>query len=200
MPQRAVVAVSLALAVLVSSRCSSVRDRLSGRSRRPVSRLLISSDTLRADHLGSCGYAPARTPHLDALAARGLRFTQATTVVPLTLPAHASLMAGTFPGFNGVRDNGGFYLPDDQVTLAEALRGHGYRTGGFVGSFVLDSRWGIGQGFDRYFDDFDLSKYEGIGMDVVQRRGDEVVGEAIPWLAPGREQPFFARVHPYDPH
>ena len=200
MPRRAVAAVGLALAVLVSSRCSPVRDRLSGRSNRPLNLLLVSIDTLRADHLGSYGYAPARTPHLDALAARGLRFGQATTVVPLTLPAHASLMTGTFPGYNGVRDNGGFYLPDGQVTLAETLRDHGYRTGGFVGSFVLDSRWGIGQGFDRYFDDFDLSKYEGIGMDVVQRRGDEVVDEALRWLGQEKERPFFAWVHLYDPH
>ena len=200
MPRRAVAVAGLALAVLVSGRGSSVRDRLSGRSRRPLNLLLISIDTLRADHLGSYGYAPARTPHLDALAARGLRFAQATTVVPLTLPAHASLMTGTFPGFNGVRDNGGFYLPDNQVTLAETLRGRGYRTGGFVGSFVLDSRWGIGQGFDRYFDDFDLSKYEGVGMDVVQRRGDEVVGEAVKWLGQEKEKPFFAWIHLYDPH
>jgi len=200
MPRRAVAVAGLALAVLAGSRCSSVRDRLAGRGGRPFNLLLISIDTLRADHLGSYGYVPARTPNLDGLAARGLRFTQATTVVPLTLPAHASLMTGTFPGFNGVRDNGGFYLPDDQVTLAETLRGHGYRTGGFVGSFVLDSRWGIGQGFDRYFDDFDLSKYEGIGMDVVQRRGDEVVGEALKWLGEEKEKPFFAWVHLYDPH
>jgi len=200
MPRRAVAVAGLALAVLVSSRCSSVRDRLGGRGSGPLNLLLISIDTLRADHLGSYGYAPARTPHLDALAARGWRFAQATTVVPLTLPAHASLMTGTFPGFNGVRDNGGFYLPDDQVTLAETLRGQGYRTGGFVGSFVLDSRWGIDQGFDRYFDDFDLSKYEGIGMDVVQRRGDEVVEEALKWLGQEKEKPFFAWVHLYDPH
>ncbi len=200
MPRRAVAVAGLALAVLVSSRCSSAPDWLSGRSNRPLNLLLISIDTLRADHLGSYGYAPARTPQLDALAARGLRFGQATTVVPLTLPAHASLMTGTFPGYNGVRDNGGFYLPDGQVTLAETLRGHGYRTGGFVGSFVLDSRWGIGQGFDRYFDDFDLTKYEGVGMDVVQRRGDEVVDEALKWLGQEKDQPFFAWVHLYDPH
>jgi arylsulfatase A-like enzyme/tetratricopeptide (TPR) repeat protein len=200
MPRRAVAVAGLALAALVSSPCSSVRDRLGGGASGPLNLLLISIDTLRADHLGSYGYAPARTPYLDALAARGWRFAQATTVVPLTLPAHASLMTGTFPGFNGVRDNGGFYLPDDQVTLAETLRGQGYRTGGFVGSFVLDSRWGIGQGFDRYFDDFDLSKYEGVGMDVVQRRGDEVVKEALKWLGQAKEKPFFAWVHLYDPH
>jgi choline-sulfatase len=162
--------------------------------------LLISIDTLRADHLGCYGYAGAQTPVLDNLAARGLRFEQATTVVPLTLPAHCSLMTGAFPASHGVRDNGGFYLRDDQVTLAKVLRSQGYRTGGFVGAFVLDSRWGIHQGFERYFDDFDLSKFEGMGMDSVQRRGDEVVAKALEWLGQEPKRPFFCWVHLYDPH
>ena len=166
----------------------------------PRNLLLVSIDTLRADHLGCYGYASARTPVLDGLAASGLRFTQATTVVPLTLPAHCSLLTGTFPAHHGVRDNGGFYLGEEQATLAEALRAKGYRTGGFVGAFVLDSRWGIAQGFDRFFDDFDLSHYEGVGMDAVQRRGDEVVAKALAWLAEDRERPFLAWVHLYDPH
>src|SRR5262245_57370821 len=83
-----------------------------GPSRGPRSVLLISVDTLRADRLGSYGYSAAATPVLDALAARGLRFAQAATVAPLTLPAHTSLLTGTFPAFHGVRDNGGFYVDD----------------------------------------------------------------------------------------
>ena len=174
---------------------------LACRSRPPVtSVLLVSIDTLRADHLGSYGHRAAQTPRLDALAARGARFERAVTVAPLTLPAHASLLTGTFPAFHGVRDNGGFYLGADQLTLGEMLKGRGYRTGGFVGAFVLDGRWGTSQGFDRYFDDFDLAKYEGRGMDAVQRRGDEVVDKASLWLAEDRERPFFAWVHLYDPH
>jgi len=94
--------------------------------------LLITIDTLRADHVGSYGYKEAQTPAIDAIAARGLRFAHATTVAPLTLPAHASLMTGTFPWYHHVRDNGGFYLSDDQETLAKVLRARGYRTGGFV--------------------------------------------------------------------
>src|SRR4029453_11924851 len=107
--------------------------------------LLVSIDTLRADHLGCYGYAAAQTPRLDGLARSGLRFARATTVVPLTLPAHASLMTGTFPAWHGVRDNGGFYVGDDQKTLAETLKDAGYRTGGVVSSFVLGSRWGLAQ-------------------------------------------------------
>ena len=170
-------------------------------STEPRNLLLITLDTLRADRLGSYGYAGARTPHLDALAARGLRFEQASTVVPLTLPAHSSLMTGTFPAFHGVRDNGGFYLDEEQHTLAEVLRESGYRTGGFVAAFVLDSRWGIAQGFDHFFDDFDLTEFgEAAGMDAIQRPGSAVVDRALEWLGAERERPFFAWVHLYDPH
>jgi choline-sulfatase len=170
-------------------------------SGRPANVLLISIDTLRADHVGAYGYPAARTPTLDALAARGLRFTHASTVTPLTLPAHASLMTGTFPAWHGVRDNGGFYVADDQTTLAEVLKGKGYRTGGFVGAFVLDRRWGIAQGFDTYFDDFDLSKYElAAGIDAAQRPANEVVDHATSWLREPSDKPFFAWVHLYDPH
>jgi arylsulfatase A-like enzyme/Tfp pilus assembly protein PilF len=162
--------------------------------------LLVSIDTLRPDHLGCYGYAAARTPRLDALAKSGLLFENATTVMPLTLPAHSSLMTGAFPAHHGVRDNGGFYLSESETTLAEVLRGRGYRTGGFVSCFVLDSRWGISQGFETYFDDFDLSKNEGGGMDTIQRRGDETEAKAEEWLREDPERPFFAWVHLYDPH
>ena len=167
----------------------------------PVSVLLVSVDTLRADRLGSYGYTAASTPVLDRLAARGLRFAQAATVAPLTLPAHASLLSGTFPAFHGVRDNGSFYVGDEITTLAEVFKTRGYRTGGFVGAFVLDHRWGIAQGFDRYFDEFDLSRYEmSVGLDAAQRPGSEVVDAALAWLSEQRDQPFLAWVHLYDPH
>jgi choline-sulfatase len=167
----------------------------------PRNLVLISIDTIRADRLGSYGYAAAQTPHLDGLARAGLRFSQATTVVPLTLPAHSSLLTGTFPNWHGVRDNGGFYLGDEQVTLAEVLRERGYRTGGFIGAFVLDSRWGIAQGFDRFFDDFDFQKFDQApSMDFIQRPGAEVVDQALAWIAQDRDRPFFAFVHLYDPH
>jgi arylsulfatase A-like enzyme/tetratricopeptide (TPR) repeat protein len=167
----------------------------------PRNVLLVSLDTVRADHLGCYRYAGAQTPRIDALASTGLRFEHATTVAPLTLPAHSSLMTGTFPGWHGVRDNGGFYLDDDQLTFAEILRDRGFRTGGFVGAFVLDRRWGIGQGFDRYFDDFDLERFPSVGgMDTIQRPGSEVVDRALEWLQSERSRPFFAWVHLYDAH
>jgi arylsulfatase A-like enzyme len=185
-----------ALGLAVGAGCGEV-----GHGARPANLLLVTLDTLRADRLGSYGYAAARTPHLDALAARGLRFTRATTVTPLTLPAHSSLLTGAFPAFHGVRDNGGFYLGEEQQTLAEVLRGAGFATAGFVGAFVLDSRWGIAQGFDRFFDDFDLTEFgEAPGMDAIQRPGSAVVDQALAWLAQARGGPFFVWVHLYDPH
>ena len=167
----------------------------------PRNVLLVSLDTLRADRLGSYGYESAETPRLDALAARGARFERAATVVPLTLPAHASLMTGTFPPFHGVRDNGGFYLDEELETLAEVLSADGFRTAGFVAAFVLDSRWGIAQGFEHFHDDFDLTEFEGAGgMDAIQRPGAEVVDEALRWLGEDTSAPFFAWIHLYDPH
>jgi arylsulfatase A-like enzyme/tetratricopeptide (TPR) repeat protein len=156
--------------------------------------LLVSIDALRADRLGYAGHAAARTPRLDGLAARGLAFSQARTVVPLTLPAHASLLTGTLPGRHGVRDDGQV-LGEEHATLAEVLRGAGYRTGAFVGSFLLDSRFGLARGFDGYFDALDPARHG-----ALERRGDEVVGQALAWLDEAPQRPFFAWVHLHDPH
>jgi arylsulfatase A-like enzyme/lipopolysaccharide biosynthesis regulator YciM len=190
---------AVVLTIVLSVSCGRFARLLPGGGRPDV--LLISIDTLRADRLGSYGYAAAQTPALDGLAANGLRFAQAATVTPLTLPAHTSLLTGTFPTFHGVRDNGQFYVSDDLTTLAEVFKANGYRTGGFIGAFVLDRRWGIAQGFDTYFDDFDLSKYQlGAGIDAAQRPGREVVDHALEWLRQSSSRPFFAWVHLYDPH
>ncbi len=164
--------------------------------------LLVTIDTLRADRLGSYGYRAAQTPTLDAIAARGRRFERAWTVTPLTLPAHASLMTGLFPPKHGVRDNGGFYLAGEFDTLAERLRAAGYRTGAFVGSFVLDARWGLDQGFETYADDFDLSGGGQAGMDDIQHRAADVVDRALGWwrALPSNRGSTFTWVHFYDPH
>ncbi len=190
---------ALAVAAAVARRAGVGPAWLGGSGPRNL--LVVTLDTLRADHVGSYGYAAARTPRLDGRAARGLRFARAATVVPLTLPAHASLFTGTFPARHSVRDNGGYYLADAQTTLAEVLKARGFRTGGFVSAFVLDSRWGLSQGFERYFDDFDLERFaKQAGMDAIQRPGRETVDAALEWLAAERGEPFFLWVHLYDPH
>jgi arylsulfatase A-like enzyme/Tfp pilus assembly protein PilF len=150
--------------------------------------------------LACYGNPRVKTPNIDRMAEEGVLFENATTVVPLTLPAHSSIFTGTFPMYHGVRDNGGYYLDPEQITLAESLKEQGYATGAFVAAFVLDSRWGLHQGFDRYFDDFDLAKYETVSLDSVQRRGDEVLAEALGWMDSAREGPFFSWIHLYDAH
>ncbi len=196
-PVRVRVSAGVVAAVLVSLAGVGACGRA---TRGPANVLVITLDTLRADRVGSYGHAAARTPVLDALAARGARFAAATTTTPLTLPAHTSLFTGTWPTTHGVRDNTGFYVDDAVTTLAEVLKGRGYRTGGFVGAFVLDARWGIAQGFDHYFDDFDLSEDVGPGLDAIQRPGADVVDAATTWLKQPGTAPFFAWVHLYDAH
>ncbi len=166
----------------------------------PPNVLVVTLDTLRADHVGAYGYTAAQTPVIDALASRGARFAHATTTTPLTLAAHTSLFTGTFPAYHGVRDNTGFHVDDSLTTMAEVFAAKGYRTGGFVGAFVLDGRWGISQGFTDYVDDFDLSEDVGPGLDAIQRRGDAVVSKALAWLGQADTRPFFGWVHLYDPH
>ena len=167
---------------------------------KPLNVILITADTLRADRLGCYGNNRVATPNLDHLADSGVVFEHTTTVSPLTLPAHSSMFTGTYPMYHGVRDNGGYYLEPEHITLAEILKEQGYRTGAFVAAFTLDSRWGLDQGFDRYFDDFDLPEFEKVSLDSVQRRGDEVLAEALPWLDSVREKRFFSWIHLFDPH
>ena len=163
--------------------------------------LLITLDTTRADRLGCYGAKGVETPHLDGLAARGTLFERAIAPVPLTLPAHSSLMTGELPAMHGVRDNGGFRLGPEKVTLAEILAARGWATGGFVSAYVLDHRWGIAQGFGTYYDDFDLAKWKTLSMGDIQRRGDATVDRALAWIGErGSREKFFAWVHLYDPH
>ena len=167
---------------------------------RALNVVVITLDTTRADRIGAYGDARASTPNLDRLAAEGVLFEQAITSAPLTLPAHSTIFTGRFPPVHGVRDNGGFFLDASQITLAETLKNRGYATGAFVAAYVLDSKWGLDQGFDRYVDDFDLTKYRAISMAAIQRRGDEVVNEGLKWLAANAGTPFLAWMHLYDPH
>ncbi|MBP1636840.1 MAG: hypothetical protein H6Q10_3414, partial [Acidobacteria bacterium] len=172
-----------------------------GVSRDGLNLVVVTLDTTRADRFGAYGARDIETPAVDALAREGVLFEQAVAVAPLTLPVHCSLFTGKFPPEHGVRDNGGFFLGPEQVTLAELLKARGYRTGGFIGAYVLDSKWGIDQGFDTYFDDFDLGKSRVMSVGSIQRPGNEVVDKALPWIdEAARGGRFFAWVHLYDPH
>ena len=172
-----------------------------GVTRDRLNLVVVTLDTTRADRIGAYGRPTASsTPVFDRLAGDGVLFEQAMTSAPLTLPAHATMFTGHFPPQHGVRDNGGFFLDPSAITLAERLKARGYRTGAFVGAFVLDSKWGLDQGFDHYADDFDLSKVKALSLGNVQRRADQVVDLALPWLEAVRTEPFFAWLHFYDAH
>ncbi len=163
--------------------------------------LLITLDTTRADRLGSYGYGRAATPNLDRLAARGVRFAQALSSAPLTLPSHASLMTGRQPYSHGVRNNGYFALSPDVATLAQSFAAAGYDTAAFVSSFVLDRQFGLARGFSAYNDTLDHEPAGGAASLELERRGDRTVAAATEWLAarqPGK--PYFLWVHLYDPH
>ncbi|MBK5254743.1 MAG: sulfatase-like hydrolase/transferase, partial [Vicinamibacteria bacterium] len=101
---------------------------------------------------------------------------------------------------HGIRDNGGFFLDASATTMAEVLNSAGYATGAFVGAWVLESRWGLAQGFDKYSDQFDLSKYKVISLGTVQKKGEEVVNDAVSWLDTVKDRRFFGWVHLYDAH
>jgi arylsulfatase A-like enzyme/Tfp pilus assembly protein PilF len=154
--------------------------------------VLITIDTLRADRLRR-GFTPA----IDALAAGGVRFDAARTVVPLTLPSHVTIMTGALPLAHHVRENGVVFKPGPPP-LARILHDAGYRTGGFVGAYVLNRVFGLAQGFDVYDDRVPRDPNLGPQLEA-QRRGGDVVDAALAWLH-DVQQPFFLWVHLYDPH
>ena len=162
--------------------------------------LLITVDTLRADRLGCYGYSRGATPNIDRLASQGVLFEEAIAQVPVTLPSHVSLLTSTFPPVNGVRDNTYFRLDPEALTLAEILQSAGYRTGAFVGAYVLDASFGLGQGFDVY-DASMKAQEEGASGTFSERPASQVIDAFGAWLGETEEEkPFFAWVHLFDPH
>jgi arylsulfatase A-like enzyme/Flp pilus assembly protein TadD len=202
----AVLAAALAGALVLSRRPPRTDREAAQRiaSLRPAAQdlnvVVVTMDTTRADRLGCYGFSRIETPHLDALARQGVVFENATATAPLTFPSHSSMFTGLIPPHHGARDNGGFFLDDARTTLAERLKAAGYATGAFIGAWVLESRWGLAQGFDEYSDRFELSKYKVISLGTVQKTGDEVMDGALQWLDSVRQRRFFAWVHLYDPH
>jgi len=180
--------------------CSTQQDFASLRGDGEYNVLLITLDTIRADRLGAYGFEGIDTPIIDSLAARGVTFTRAYSPTPLTLPAHTSIFSGTFPPYHGVRDNGAFAVPAELTLMAEVFQANGFATAAFVGAFVLDSRFGLDQGFESYFDDFELPRQNIIGLGTVQRPAEEVIDAALEWLEGEGSSPFFLWVHLYDPH
>jgi choline-sulfatase len=173
---------------------------------------LITIDTLRADHVGCYGYKQIETPALDALAADGIRFTEAFTHSPITNTSHITIMTGLLPSVHGVTDFG-VPLSPQHLTTAELLKKQGYQTAAFIGAVILDSNTlapGLDRGFD-FYDNFpksDSKDAEGNNTEGkkgerwgrVERRGMEVVEHAETWFDKHRTGPHFVWVHLYDPH
>ena len=158
--------------------------------------VLITIDTLRADRVGAYGWAAARTPAMDALAARGIRFTRAFATAPITLPSHASLLTGLYPPGHGSRHNG-MRIRSEPATMAAILHERGWATGAFVGAFPLDRRFGLDRGFDQYGDRMPRGPD---GRLQNERPGRQVVDDALAWAGGVGDSPLFLWVHLFEPH
>jgi arylsulfatase A-like enzyme len=169
--------------------------------------LLVTLDTTRADHIGAYGYGGAATPTVDRLAREGILFEHAVAPAPVTLPSHASMLTGVYPTAHGVHNNGNFSLSPKGELVSEVLSRHGWRTAAFVGSFVLDARFGLDQGFEVYDGPSTPASLEPAVVGIygalrsIRRPANQVVDAAVAWLStlsPGEK--FFAWVHLFDPH
>ena len=159
--------------------------------------ILITIDTLRADHVGAYGATTGATPAIDALARRGARFDQVQTAVPLTGPSHATILTGQYPPTHGVRGNVVFTLGTNYPTLATRLKRRGYVTAAFVGAYPVAAAFGFNQGFDTFDEEFHESSPDDNGA---ERRANEVADASLRWLSARGSGPFFAWMHFYDPH
>ncbi len=169
-----------------------------GQKQRRNNLILVTLDTTRADRLGCYGYTN-NTPALDSLAARGTLFENTYTCIPITLPAHATLLTGLLPPEHGVRMNGENALPSSITTLTEQLKDEGYETGAFLASYVLHRKFGLDQGFDEYDDQW-MSDAPAVSAIQMQRKGEYVIKSATNWLEQVKNEPFFCWIHLFDPH
>lgn len=189
----------LLLLLVIGITAVSCRHRGSAAGKKIERIVIISIDTCRADYLSCYGYRRKTTPNIDAIARDGILFEHAVSPVPLTLPAHSTMLTGTIPPYHKVRDNNEYRLGDSNVTLAEMLKEKGFATGAVIGAFVLDSMFGLEQGFDSYNDEFEDGEKRTFAA-YNERGADEVSYFANQWLGEHYKEPFFLFVHYYDPH
>jgi arylsulfatase A-like enzyme/Flp pilus assembly protein TadD len=186
----------VSLLVVALAGCPGARHAPSA-PQAPV--VLISIDTLRADHLPAYGYRGVATPAIDRLRRDAVLFGNAYTSAPLTLPSHCSILTGLPPAGHGVRDNIGYRLDTARTpTLADRLRRHGYATGAAVSAYVLRAATGLGASFDRYDDGIEFLADQTLGQ--LQRAAPETTRAAEAWIDAHRTGPFFYFVHYYEPH
>lgn len=163
--------------------------------------VLISIDTLRADHLPAYGYSGVATPGIDALQRDSILFENAYSHCPLTLPSHLSLLTGLLPAGHGVRTNLGYRFDGAaHPTLARVLRAHGYATGAAVSAYVLRGATGISESFDLFDDAVGGGVEWTRDLSTLQRPGGETARRALAWAEGVKARPFFLFVHVYEPH
>ncbi|HUR28193.1 MAG TPA: sulfatase-like hydrolase/transferase, partial [Planctomycetota bacterium] len=185
-------------ALLVALAAQGCTDSLSTATSRP-SAILITLDTTRADALAPYGAPNYVSPFLDAFASECVRYTNARSVAPLTLPAHASMLTGLYPPRHGVRDNGLCPLPASALTVAELAQAEHVQTAAFVSALVLDRTFALDQGFDVY--DQPPRPAQQTTSHYVERSAVETLQAARKWLAARDEsRPFFVWIHLYEPH
>ncbi len=164
---------------------------------KPFNVLLITIDTLRPDRLSCYSREHLKTPNMKAFAEKGVLFSHAFAHTSTTLPSHTNIMLGTTPLYHGVHENSNFIVQKEFLTLAELLKQNGYSTGAFVGSYSLDSRFGLNQGFDVYDGHYDRSEFKRFAN--LERKAGAVVTSALGWLR-DQSSPWFLWVHCFDPH
>jgi arylsulfatase A-like enzyme/Tfp pilus assembly protein PilF len=190
--------VLLALALLASASCGREKPVTSG-SFRGAPIIVISIDTLRSDRLPAYGYTKIRTPAIDALAAEGIVFERAYSNVPLTLPAHVSLLTGLLPPEHGVRNNVGYrYDAKKHPSITTELRAAGYESAATISSYVLRGNTGLTDAFD-FYDDA-IASEANVALGRLQRPGATTLEVAKSWLDRKHDGPFFLLFHIYEPH
>jgi len=178
-----------------------------GTAPNPTNVVVVSLDTTRADRFGCYGFPSAHTPNFDEFSTAAVRFENAITAAPITLPAHTTIMTGTYPVFHGVHDNDGYVVNDDVTTLAEILSGEGFVTGAVLAAFPLDSQFNLDQGFASYDDDFQSDWTEAqsrarnpFSFGFLERKSNQVNISVERWLDQNASERFFLWVHYFDPH
>jgi arylsulfatase A-like enzyme/Flp pilus assembly protein TadD len=167
---------------------------------QPVNVVLITLDTVRADHLHCYGDEKIKTPTIDGLARNGVLFEKAVAQTPLTEPSHASIFTGENPNVHHVRDTGGFALQPSTLTMAAILHRRGWDTAGFIGATVLKKQLGFNQGFATYDDRMPENPDHSAYLRAASRPANITVDHAIRWMNAQSGKPFFVWVHFYDAH
>jgi arylsulfatase A-like enzyme/Flp pilus assembly protein TadD len=187
----------LLLLLLAATACSRPHEE-PAHAGAPV--ILISIDTLRADHLPAYGYSGVATPAIDALRRDAILYSHAWSHCPLTLPSHVSMLTGLLPTEHHVRNNAGYvYDAAKHASIAQLLHARGYETGGAVSSYVLRRETGFSAMFD-WFDDAIPVSGGAVSFVHHQRSGADTTAAALRWVEPRRDRPFFLFLHLYEPH